>query len=151
MGVKNVNSDNKLSVQNKSEYEELVSRALIARDQAYAPYSKFKVGAAVKDEQGRIFTGCNIENSSYGASNCAERTAIFKAVSSGSRLIKQLAVVCDSEEYCRPCGICRQVMSEFASVDFCLLSARPDGSYQIFTMDEILPHAFSGVDITSGT
>ena len=139
------------AVNDHKKQEMLVSEAIKAREMAYAPYSKFRVGAAVSDEQGRIFTGCNIENSSFGASICAERTAIFKAVSSGSKMITKISVVCDNDEYCRPCGICRQVMSEFASDDFSLLSAKPDGSFQEFTMDEILPHAFTKFNITSET
>lgn len=121
----------------------LVSKAIEAAESAYAPYSEFRVGAALMDEQGRIFTGCNIENSSFGASCCAERVALFNAISAGSRSISRLAVVCKSNDYCRPCGICRQVMAEFASPDFELVSARPDGQYQCFRMDEVLPFAFT--------
>ncbi|MDN5315148.1 MAG: cytidine deaminase [Clostridiales bacterium] len=121
---------------------ELVKQAIAAREQAYAPYSRFRVGAALLDDRNNLFTGCNIENSSYGATCCAERTAIFKAISEGAKQIKTLAVVCDSDDYCRPCGICRQVMSEFSAEDFRLLSARPDGEYEILTMEQLLPASF---------
>ncbi len=121
---------------------ELIAVADAARQDAYVPYSKFHVGAALLDENDRLFTGCNIENASYGATNCAERTAIFKAVSEGSRQIKKLAVVCDQDKPCMPCGICRQVISEFAAPDFVLLAASPNGECQRYTMDELLPDAF---------
>ena len=88
--------------------------ALEAREKAYCPYSNFKVGAAVLFEDGKIYTGCNIENASFGATNCAERTAIFKGVSEGNREIKAVAVVGDTNTYTYPCGICRQVIAEFA-------------------------------------
>ncbi len=125
--------------------EKLIDAAMEAQKLAYVPYSKFKVGAAVLDENGEIHSGCNIENSSYGATNCAERTAIFCAVSSGARQIKMLAVVTEDDDYARPCGICRQVMSEFAGPDFCLIALKPDRSYVEYTMEEILP-CFFGPD-----
>lgn len=121
---------------------ELVALADGARAMAYVPYSQFHVGAALIDEDGRIFLGANIENASYGATNCAERTAIFKAVSEGSRKIKKLAVVCDQTEPCMPCGICRQVMAEFAAPDFELLAASPNGDFRRYSTDEMLPDAF---------
>lgn len=129
----------------ESKYQELVDAAFAAQAKAYVPYSKFRVGAAVLDEQGRIFSGCNIENSSYGASNCAERTAIFKAVSEGAKEIKVLAVITDANEFARPCGICRQVISEFAASDFKLLACSPNAEYEIQGMEDLLPSAF-GVD-----
>ena len=95
-------------------YKELINRALKARENAYVPYSNFKVGAAILTEDDIIVDGCNIENASYGASNCAERTAIFKAVSEGARKIKAIAIVGDKDNFTYPCGICRQVMLEFA-------------------------------------
>ncbi|NLW11222.1 MAG: cytidine deaminase [Clostridiaceae bacterium] len=120
----------------------MIKCAILAKDNAYVPYSNFRVGAALIDEQGREFSGCNVENASYGATCCAERTTIFKAVSEGSRRIRKMAVVCDQDEYCRPCGICRQVMSEFAAEDFVLLSARPNGEYEVFSMEMLLPSSF---------
>lgn len=127
---------------NSAENKQLIDRAILAKDMAYVPYSKFRVGAALIDDKGRAFSGCNVENSSYGATCCAERTAIFKAVSEGSKKIRKMAVVCDQDDYCRPCGICRQVMAEFASDDFILLSARQDGEYEEFSMEALLPSSF---------
>lgn len=127
---------------NDDENNKLIKSAILAKDNAYVPYSNFRVGAALIDEQGREFSGCNVENASYGATCCAERTTIFKAVSEGSRRIRKMAVVCDQDEYCRPCGICRQVMSEFAAEDFVLLSARPNGEYEVFSMEMLLPSSF---------
>lgn len=121
---------------------ELVRLALAAKEQAYVPFSHFHVGAALEMTDGQVYTGCNIENSSFGATNCAERTAIFKAVSEGGRMVRQLAVVSDSEDYCQPCGICRQVMAEFAADDFVIHIARADGAFKSYSLDEILPHAF---------
>ncbi len=128
---------------NEKADQKLIDAAAAARQQAYVPYSGFHVGAALEDEQGRIFTGCNVENASYGATCCGERTAIFKAVSEGSQMIRRLAVVCDQEEPCMPCGICRQVMAEFAAPDFELLAASPSGKFRRYSMPELLPDAFS--------
>lgn len=120
----------------------LIEQARLAAERAYAPYSDFHVGAALETEDGHLFTGCNVENVSYGATCCAERVAIFNAVSEGHRRIRRLAVVCGSDEYCTPCGICRQVMLEFATPDFILLAARPDGGFLRFDTEQLLPHAF---------
>jgi cytidine deaminase len=126
-----------------SRCRELVAAAAQARLAAYAPYSRFRVGAALEMSDGRIFTGCNIENASFGATNCAERTAIGKAVSEGGRRIKRIAVVGDREEPCLPCGICRQVLAEFADPGFVLLAGAPSGEYKVFHMDDLLPNAFA--------
>jgi len=123
--------------------DELIEAARQAREQAHAPYSGFRVGAALETEDGHLFSGCNVENVSFGATCCAERVAIFKAVSEGQRRIRQLAVICGSDDYCMPCGICRQVMLEFATPDFMLVAARPDGQYLRLTMEQLLPHAFT--------
>ncbi|WP_142414531.1 cytidine deaminase [Hathewaya massiliensis] len=125
------------------EFKNLISRAIEARGKAYVPYSKFKVGAALITESDEIYTGCNIENASYGATNCAERTAIFKAVSEGHKGIKALAVVGDPMEYTFPCGICRQVISEFATKDFKIIIVKNEEEYMIKTLEEILPSAFT--------
>lgn len=121
----------------------LVEKAIEARNMAYAPYSNFKVGAALITEDGSIYTGCNVENVSYGASNCAERTAIFKAVSEGHHTINMLAVVGDEKDYTYPCGICRQVILEFASEDFKMIIIKNEEEYMIKTLNEIMPYAFS--------
>jgi cytidine deaminase len=128
--------------------EKLIDAAMAAQKKAYVPYSNFRVGAAVLDERGEIHSGCNIENSSYGATNCAERTAIFCAVAAGARQIEMLAVITDEDDYARPCGICRQVMTEFASPDFCLIALKPDRSYVEYTMEEILPCFFGPANLT---
>ncbi|MCT4688353.1 cytidine deaminase [Vallitalea sp.] len=93
-------------------YSEIVNEAMKAKEMAYVPYSKFKVGAAVITKGGKIYTGCNIENASFGATNCAERTALFKAVSEGEREFDAIAVVSSSGDFTPPCGICRQVLAE---------------------------------------
>lgn len=126
-----------------AEDKTLLQAAFSAQKKAYVPYSQFRVGAAVLADDGQIYTGCNIENSSYGATNCAERTAIFKAVSTGVRKITKMAVITDADEYARPCGICRQVISEFADPDFKLLAAKPDGTFITLTMYDLLPGAFT--------
>lgn len=125
------------------EFKNLISKAIEAREKAYVPYSKFKVGAALITENDEIYTGCNIENASYGATNCAERTAIFKAVSEGHKAIKALAVVGDPSEYTFPCGICRQVISEFATKEFKIIIIKNEEEYMIKTLEEILPSAFT--------
>lgn len=123
-------------------YTKLVAEAIKAKQNAYAPYSNFAVGAALQDEKGQLFTGCNVENVSYGATCCAERTAIFKAISAGSRKISRLAVVCGQDDYCLPCGICRQVIAEFATENFVLLAANQNGTFRALTLNDILPNAF---------
>jgi len=123
--------------------EQLVAAASAARGNAYAPYSRFRVGAALLDENNRLFTGCNVENASYGATCCGERTAIYKAISDGSLRIRRLAIVSDRDEPCVPCGICRQVIAEFSAPDFILLAATPSGYSKRYTLAELLPDAFS--------
>jgi cytidine deaminase len=120
----------------------LVLTAAKARAQAYVPYSHFHVGAALLDGDGRLYTGCNVENASYGATCCAERTAVFKAISEGSKQISRIAVVGDQAEPCLPCGICRQVLAEFATPDFELLAGTPAGHFERYGLDDLLPHAF---------
>ena len=129
------------------DYKELIIEALGAREKAYAPYSEFKVGAAVLMENGEIFAGCNIENASYGATNCAERTAIFKAVSEGSKEIKAIAIIGDLRNYTYPCGICRQVMSEFAKGNTSIILAKNENDYIVKSLEEVLPGAFTSKDL----
>jgi len=120
---------------------ELLILAKEASENAYAPYSRFKVGAALECMDGRIFTGCNIENSALGSTMCAERVAIFKAVSEGENHFYRLAIYGESEDYCMPCGACRQVMSEF-SQDMEVLCARASGGYVSYRLKELIPHPF---------
>ena len=133
----------------KKEAEEkgLIEKALEARRKAYVPYSHFHVGAALETETGEVFLGCNVENASYGAANCAERTAFFKSVSEGHRKFRRIAIVggfLDSiEDYCMPCGICRQVMAEFGDLhEFQVILAKSSEDYQVYRLEELLPHAF---------
>lgn len=127
---------------------ELIELALEARQKSYSPYSGFAVGAALLCKSGRVFTGCNIENSGYSATNCAERTAIFKAVSEGETEFEKIAVVGGNavesvpEKYCPPCGICRQVLREFCSCDFEVIIARTSEDYKTMALGELLPESF---------
>lgn len=125
------------------DYHDLISKAIAAREKAYVPYSNFKVGAALVTEDNTVYSGCNIENASYGATNCAERTAIFKAVSDGHTKIKAIAIVTDLENYASPCGICRQVILEFAADNIEIILAKNEKDYIVKTMEEILPGAFA--------
>ena len=132
------------------DIDKLICGALEAREGAYAPYSQFKVGAAVLVEDNCIYKGCNIENASYGATNCAERTAIFKAVSEGYKVIKAVAVTGDPNGYTFPCGICRQVIAEFAeNGDIPIIIVKNKKDYITKTLDEILPGSFTKKDLNS--
>ena len=125
----------------KEKYiQKLINRAVVARDKTYSPYSHFGVGAALLCEDGRIYEGCNIENASYGLTNCAERTAIFKAVSEGQTKFKALAVVADTEGPCAPCGACRQVISEFEIPRIIMANLR--GDYTVVDLEGLLPFRF---------
>lgn len=126
--------------------KELVNIAKEAMEHAYAPYSHFKVGAALLAKDGTVFKGCNIENASYGATNCAERTAIFKAVSEGYREFEAIAIVASSGDYASPCGICRQVLFEFLPEGKVILD-RDEKGMVTFTVRELLPMGFRGEDI----
>jgi len=128
------------------EIQKLMDCAIKARENAYSPYSHFAVGAALLCEDGTLFEGCNIENASYGLTNCAERTAIFKAVSEGHTKFKALAVVADTEGPCAPCGACRQVMAEFKIP--LIIMGNLMGNIKIVTMEELLPFSFSECDVT---
>lgn len=127
-------------------YEELVKMAYEATKNAYTPYSHFNVGAALLTKSGKIYTGCNIECVSYGGTNCAERTAIFKAVSEGEKEFAAIAVVSSSMDYTYPCGICRQVIAEFGDEDMEIILAK-DMDYKVFTLADMLPHSFTKKDL----
>jgi len=123
-------------------YEALIEHAKQARMQAYTPYSHFNVGAAVRTRSGKIFQGCNIENSSYGATICAERVALFQAYAHGEREIEALVIVADTPTPCPPCGICRQVIVELAGdIDVILVNLRNER--RLFRASELLPEAFT--------
>lgn len=132
--------------------EELVKIAIDMTKMSYVPYSHFHVGAALLTKEGKVYTGCNIENAAYGPSNCAERTAFFKAVSEGERNFTAIAVVGGPEDkdgnpviqdFCPPCGVCRQVMAEFCNKDFKIILAKSPTEQKVFTLGQLLPESFS--------
>lgn len=120
---------------------DLIEKAKQAREKAVAPFSNFKVGAALETDEGEIFTGCNIENASYGLTMCAERVAIFKAVSEGKRTFNRIAVFADTENLTPPCGACRQIIWEFCG-DVEVVMSNTQGKTETFQMRELLPNAF---------
>src|SRR5690625_4515831 len=127
--------------------EELIKTAMTARDKAYTPYSKFKVGAALLTKSGKIYTGCNIENAAYPVTLCAERVAIFKAISEGETEFSALAVVADTERPVPPCGSCRQVMSEFFTEATDIYISNLQLDIKETTLEEILPFSFVADDM----
>lgn len=126
---------------------DLIKKASSMLEFSYAPYSNFHVGAALLTKNGKIFTGCNIENATYGATNCAERTAFFKAISEGEKDFCAIAIVGGKngkiDDFCSPCGICRQVMAEFCSKDFKIILANSKNEIKTFSLEELLPESFS--------
>ena len=126
--------------------EKLVALAKKAMKHAYAPYSQFQVGAALLAKDGRVFTGCNVENASYGATNCAERTAVFKAVSEGCREFEAIAIVASSGDHIPPCGICRQVLAEFMPEGKVILDSDEKGMVT-YLVRELIPLGFTAKDI----
>lgn len=127
------------------ENRDIIKKALEAKKYSYTPYSNFNVGAAVLTTDGKVYTGCNIEIASYSPTICAERTAIFKAISEGSREIKKIVVVGDANPTF-PCGVCRQVIREFGKDAQIIIANNPD-DYKIYTIDELLPHSFGPEDL----
>jgi len=125
------------------DYQKLLEMAKEAREKAYVPYSHFKVGACVITDNGNTYKGCNIENSSYGLTNCAERTALFNAYSNGDRKIKAIAVVADTDGPVSPCGSCRQVMYELGGEDLTVILGNMKGDYVVKKAKDLLPYAFS--------
>ena len=124
---------------------ELMKAAAKAREYSYSPYSGFRVGAALLAKSGKVFTGCNVENAAYSPTNCAERTAVFKAVSEGEREFLAIAIVGGKGEelsdFCAPCGVCRQVLAEFTDENFRILLGTPE-QFSVYSMKEILPYSF---------
>lgn len=132
---------------------QLIQTALKARETAYAPYSGYAVGAALLTKDGKIYTGCNVENASFGATNCAERTAFFKAVSEGEREFSAIAIAGgksggEVSDYAYPCGLCRQVMQEFCEADFQILVVTVNGEFKEHTLAEMLPYGFGGDNLS---
>ena len=121
-----------------------------ARKSSYSPYSHYRVGAALLTKGGKVYSGCNIENAGYSATNCAERTAIFKAVSEGERDFEAIAIIGGREgetaPFCAPCGVCRQVIAEFCKKDFKIILGNEE-NYKAYTLDELLPFAFTDKDL----
>lgn len=136
----------------KDIVEKLIETAIAQLQYSYTPYSNFKVGAALLAKNGKIYTGCNIENAAYGPTNCAERTAFFKAVSEGERKFQAICIVGGKDgvltEYAAPCGVCRQVMMEFCSPEeFQIILATSLNQYEIFTLKELLPLGFGPANL----
>ncbi len=121
------------------QWDHLIQQAIAARELAYAPYSNYKVGAALLTAEGKIYRGCNVENASYGPSMCAERVAVFKAVSEGHKNFEAIAIVTVNGG--APCGVCRQVLREFAP-NLTVIISDLEGTYQLFTLADLLPHSF---------
>ena len=131
--------------------QELIKAAMEAKEHAYVPYSHFRVGAALLARDGRVFQGCNIENAGYTPTNCAERTAFFKAVYEGVRDFEAIAVNGDAEDYLYPCGVCRQVMAEFCDPKtFRILVSNKNGDYLEYTLEKIFPGAFTPEELEKG-
>ena len=125
-------------------YQDLIKLAIQARTQSYCPYSGYAVGAALLCKDGTIYTGCNIENASFSPTNCAERTAFFKAISEGQREFASIAIVGGKSELeeCYPCGVCRQVMAEFCDEDFEVVCGRSSDAYKVLKLADLLPKSF---------
>lgn len=140
----------------QTEIQALICTAIEARRLSYSPYSHYEVGAALLAEDGQIITGCNIENAAYGPSNCAERTAFFKAVSEGIREFSAIAIVGSPEgeeltQYAYPCGVCRQVMREFCEPEsFQVIVAKSETDYRVAALAELLPEGFGPENLRDG-
>lgn len=130
--------------------KELMNVAVKAREMSYSPYSNFRVGAALLGLSGKVYTGCNVENAGYTPTNCAERTALFKAISEGEREFLAIAIVGGLgdtlNDFCAPCGVCRQALSEFCDKDFRFILGNPN-EIKVVTMEEILPYSFGKGDL----
>ena len=135
---------NQLSVQ---EREHMLDLAYKAMERAYTPYSHFRVGACLKGKSGTYYLGCNIENASYTPTNCAERTAVFKAVSEGEREFEAIVIVCSGKNPAAPCGVCRQVLREFCKSDMPVVFADAKRNYIESTLGDLLPHSFGPEDL----
>ena len=136
----------------QTQIRDLVRRAFAARKFAYTPYSHFNVGAALLTRNGKVYTGCNIENAAYTATNCAERTALFKAVSEGERQFSAIAIVGSKEGTVNelvtgPCGVCRQALYEFSGPDLTVIMARTEEDYIVTTLGQLLPYGFGPANL----
>ncbi|KAF9117898.1 hypothetical protein BGW39_001681 [Mortierella sp. 14UC] len=135
-----------MSALTNDQIEELITQSLEARNFSYSPYSKFRVGAALRTVDGKIYQGCNVENASYGGAICAERTAFVKAVSEGHLRFVAIAVSCDFNHYSAPCGICRQFMNEFGK-NLVIFFVNDDRTYKRAVLADLLPYAFGPEDL----
>ena len=133
------------------DYVKLSETAIKAKEMSYSPYSHFRVGAALLGKSGKVYNGCNIESAAYSPTNCAERTALFKAVSEGEREFVAIAIAGSLEEaepnYCYPCGVCRQTLKEFVLDDFEVIIAKTSEDYKVHKFEELLPHSFGPQDL----
>lgn len=127
--------------------KKLIDKAFEARDNSYSPYSKFKVGSSVLTDTGKIYTGCNIENAAYTPTVCAERVAIFKAISNGEKNIKKIVIVGSNKNYTYPCGVCRQVLREFLDENSQIIVAKSNSDYKIYSLEDLLPNSFGPDDL----
>ena len=131
----------------KEQIQKLIEAAFTVREQAYVPYSRFSVGAALLGADGRCYTGCNIENAAYSPTVCAERVAMLRAIYEGEREFDALAIVWDGDTPAVPCGVCRQVLSEFCDGEMPIICANRKGEYKMVSLDDLLPYAFSKKDM----
>ncbi len=135
----------------EKDVKQLCELAIKAKENSYSPYSHFRVGAALLSGEGKIFTGCNIENAGFTATNCAERTAFFKAISEGITDFRAIAISGDADDYLYPCGVCRQVMAEFCNLDdFIIYLVKNIDDYKAFTLRELFPGAFTPDELEKG-
>lgn len=132
---------------NEKTLERMLERAFGNQKRAYVPYSNFRVGACLLASSGTMYDGCNIENAAYGPTNCAERTAVFTAVCAGEREFDAIAITCSGDAPAYPCGVCRQVLSEFCAPEMPVLCANRTGDVTRLTLGELLPHAFGPKDL----
>ena len=133
------------------DYKNLIKEAIAAKEMAYVPYSHFRVGAALLTKSGKVYRGCNIENVAFTPTNCAERTAFFKAISEGEREFAAIVVNGDADDYLFPCGVCRQVMVEFCDLqEFKVIVANTEDDYKVFSLGELVPGAFNAEELAKG-
>ncbi len=133
------------------DYKALIEEAIAAKEMAYVPYSHFRVGAALLTKSGKIYRGCNIENAAFTPTNCAERTAFFKAISEGEKEFKAIVVNGDADDYLFPCGVCRQVMVEFCDLKtFEVIVANNTEDYKVFTLEQLMPGVFNAEEMAKG-
>lgn len=133
------------------DYKSLIKEAIAAKEMAYVPYSHFRVGAALLTKDGKIYRGCNIENVAFTPTNCAERTAFFKAISEGEKEFAAIAVTGDADDYLYPCGVCRQVMVEFCDLqEFKVVVANTEEDYKVYSLGELVPGVFDAEELAKG-